>query len=115
MSLRTALAALPDDRAAIHAVREVIGCFASHRGVPMPAARVSSATGLEPDRVLPVLRALVAARVLDFDHDSGGGAYTFDPDSILQLEVDRFLRSGNPDAARMQSSIGRFRSRLGHG
>ena len=115
MSLRTALAELPDDRAAVHAAHEVLECFAMHVGEPLPAARISRSTGLDLSRVLPVLGALVKSVVIDCDGDPSFGSCTFEPDAVLKLEVERYLRQGGSETARMQSSIGRFRSRLGRG
>ena len=115
MSLRTALAALPDDRGTVHAAREILACFASHVGEPMPATRISRSTGLDIGRVEPVLAALAKSVVIDCDGDSSMASCTFDPDAVLKLEVERYLRSGGSDAARMQSSLGKFRSRLGRG
>jgi len=115
VSLRTALAGLPDDRATTHATREVIACFAMHIGEPLPATRVSRSTGLDISRVEPVLAALAKSVVIDCDGDPSLGSCTFKPDAVLKLEVERYLRQGGSDTARMQSSIGKFRSRLGHG
>jgi hypothetical protein len=113
MSLRTALAALPDDRATVHAAREVIACFAAHPREPLTADRVARATGIDIGRIEPVLRCLVAEVVLDCDGDPGWQPCTFDPGPILQLEVERFLRSASPEQARMHTSIGRFRTMHG--
>ena len=113
MSLRTALAALPDDRASVHAAREVIACFAAHRREPLSAERLARCTGIDLERIEPVLHSLVDAGVVDCDGDSSPQSCAFDPGPVLQLEVERFLRSANPDTTRMSANIGRFRSRLG--
>jgi hypothetical protein len=115
MSLRKALHALPDDRGSVHATHEVIACFAMHVGEPLHATRVGRSTGLDVDRVVPVLEALVTSLVIDCDGNPSTGSCTFQPDAVLQLEVERYLRSGNSDTARRQSSLGKFRSRLGQG
>lgn len=115
MSLRTALAALPDDRSTVHAAHEVIAYFAMHVGEPLPATRISRSTGLELSRVLPVLEALAKSGVIDCDGDSTLGSCTFEPGAVLSLEVERYLRSGGSESARLQSSLGKFRSRLGRG
>jgi hypothetical protein len=112
VSLRTALAALPDDRATVHAAREVLACFATHIGEPLPAARISRSTGLDESRVLPVLGALAKSVVIDCDGDPSRESCTFEPDAVLKLEVERYLRTGSSETARIQSSIGKFRSRL---
>ncbi len=115
MSLRTALAALPDDRSTVHAAREIIACFAMHVGEPLPATRISRSTGLDISRVVPVLGALADCVVIDCDGDPSLGSCTFEPDTVLRLEVERYLRSGGADAARRESTLGKFRSRLGRG
>ena len=66
-------------------------------------------------RVLPVLGALSKSVVIDCDGDPSLGSCTFEPNSVLKLEVERYLRTGGSDVARTQSSIGKFRSRLGRG
>jgi len=115
MSLRTALAVLPDDRATVHAAREVLACFAMHVGEPLPADRISRSTGLDISRVLPILEALTKSVVIDCDSDPSLSSCTFEPSAVLKLEVDRYLRQGGSETTRMQSSIGKFRSRLGRG
>jgi hypothetical protein len=115
MSLRTALAALPDDRATVYAVREIVAFFAEHAGEQLPVSRVERVTGVEHGRLLPVLKALAAAAVIDCDGEPGLAECVFHPDAVLQLEVERFLRSGNTPNSRMQSSIGKFRTRMGRG
>jgi len=115
MSLRTALASLPDDRATAHAVYEVLACLATHSDEPMTTTRVSRATCLDADRVIPVFEALAAAHVVDCDGDPGRGPCVLHPDTVLSLEINRYLRSGSPTANRMQSNLGKYRSRLGRG
>ena len=113
MSLRTALASLPDDRATASAVREVVAYFSAHRVSEIEADRVVRATGMAPERVEPVLAALCAASVLHCDGDFRLHGISFEPDSVLELEVARFLRvAGTPDS-RLQASVGRYRNRLG--
>ena len=113
MSLRTALASLPDDRATMHAVREVVACFAAHPHEPLGAQRLARSTAIDIERIEPVLRSLAASVVIDCDGDPSLNPCVFNPGPVLQLEVERFLRSASPDVTKMHSSIGRFRSRLG--
>jgi hypothetical protein len=113
VSLRTALASLPDDRGTVHAAHEIVACFAMHVGEPLSAIRIGRSAGLEVDRVVPVLAALATSVVIDCDGDPSLGSCTFEPDAVLKLEVERYLRSGGSDTARMQSSLGKFRARLG--
>jgi len=113
MSLRTALASLPDDRGTACAVREIVTYFSAHPHTPFPEDRVVRATGLDTHRIEPVLKALCVAGVLHCDGDPCLHSVSFDPDRVLALEVERFLRvSGTPDA-KLQASVGRYRNRLG--
>jgi hypothetical protein len=113
MSLRTALAALPDDRSTASAVHEVISFFSAHQGDVVAEDRVSRATGLSRDRVELVLRSLCVAGVLHCDGDPRLTSVSFDPDRILELEVERFLRVAVKPDSRLQASVGKFRNRLG--
>ncbi len=115
MSLRMALKALPDDRATAHAVHEVIACFTMHVGEPLLASRISRSTALDLDRVVPVLEALAASDVVDCDGSPSRGSCTFEPDAVLRLEVERYVRAGGPDVTRTQANLGKFRSRFGQG
>jgi len=114
VSLRTALASLPDDRMTASAVREVIAFFAAHAHTPLDPSRISRATSLSSDRVVSVVKALCSAGVLHCDGDPDLKGSTFDPDRVLSMEVDRFLRSGGATSARLQAGVGRYMNRFGH-
>jgi hypothetical protein len=113
VSLRTALASLPDDRATASAVREVVSYAAAHRRQAFPAERIVKATGMTHDRIDPVLRALCDCGVLHCDGDPCLHDMRFDPDSVLELEIARFLRASGTPEARLQASVGKYRNRLG--
>ena len=113
MSLRTAMTSLSDDRESVRAVREVVACFSTHRGEPLGPERVARIVGFSRERTDPVLRALASALVINCDGDPSSFPCTFTPDSVLALEVERFLRQGDPDTERLQSNIDRFRRRTG--
>jgi hypothetical protein len=113
MSLRTALASLPDDRATAGAVREIVAFFSAHRKDEVEEGRVVRATGLSRERVEPVVDALCLAGVLHCDGDPRLHGVSFDPDNVLELEVDRFLRTAGMPTTRLQASVGRYRNRLG--
>jgi hypothetical protein len=114
VSLRTALASLPDDRMTASAVREVIAFYAAHEHTPMDPSRISRATAISADRVVAVVQALCSAGVLHCDGDPHLKDSTFDPDRVLSMEVDRFLRSGGASNARFQAGVGRYMNRFGH-
>jgi hypothetical protein len=113
MSLRTALATLPDDRGTARAVHEVISFLSAHQGDVLGGERIARATGLSHDRVELVLRSLCVAGVLHCDGDPRPTSVSFDPDRVLELEVERFLRIAVKPDARLQASVGKFRNRLG--
>ena len=114
MSLRTALASLPDDRMTASAVREVVAFYAAHEHTPLDLYRISRATAISADRVAPVIQALHKAGVLHCDGDPHLKGSTFDPDRVLSMEVERFLRSAVAPNARLQAGIGRYMNRFGH-
>ena len=113
MSLRTTLTLLPDDRATDAAVREVIAFFHAHAHEPVEPSRVSRATGLSADRVEPVLEALAKGRVIDCDGDPLTKPSSFDPDTMLAMEVRRFLRVSDSTSSRMRAGVDRYRGRQG--
>lgn len=113
MGLRTTLALLPDDRATDSAVREVIAFFRAHAHEPVEASRVARATGLSSQRVDPVIGALVKGRVLDCDGDPLMEPSRFDPDTMLAMEVRRFLRDRDSASTRAHAGVDRFRGRQG--
>ena len=113
MSLRTALAALPDDRDTAAAVREIVTYFAAHPRTPIEPDRLVQATSLSSVRVEPVLRALASGRVLHCAGDPRLAPCDFEPDHVLALEVERYLRTAGITNVRLQSSVGRFRQQYG--
>ena len=113
MGLRTTLTLLPDDRGTDAAVREVIAFFHAHAHEPVEPSRVIRATGLSAARVEPVLRALAKGRVIDCDGNPLEEPSFFDPDTMLALEIRRFLRAGESAASRVHAGVNRYRGRQG--
>jgi hypothetical protein len=113
VSLRMTLTLLPDDRATNAAVREVIAFFRAHAHEPVEPSRVARATGLSADRVDPVLQALARGRVIDCDGDPLAEPSSFDPDTMLAMEVRRFLGSSDRASSRIQAGVDRYRGRQG--
>lgn len=113
MSLRKALTLLPDDRATVNVTREAVAFFSAHPREPIEPERVYRALGMPAARVEPVLRALADSFVIDCDGDPRLDPCRFDPDSILQLEVNRFLRVKDTNQSRLQSGVDRYRGRYG--
>ena len=113
MGLRTTLALLPDDRATEVAVREVIAFYRAHAHESVDAHRVARATGLSAQRVDPVLQALAKGRVIDCDGDPLMAPSSYDPDTMLAMEVRRFLRVSDGTSTRIQAGVDRYRGRQG--
>jgi len=113
MSLRRALSALPDDRDTVLAARKVITYFHRHAHDPVGADRVARATGLSHDRAEPVISALAQGGVLHCDGDPCLSECSYEPDRMLALEVDRFMRTTDSTSARLQSGVDRYRDRFG--
>ena len=113
MSLRTALVALPDDRGTSTVVREVLAFFSAHPHTGVSLDRLERATGLGLERLEPVVCALCSAAVLHCDGDARLRDCSFDPDHVLTLEIERFLRTAGAPTMRLQASVGRYRNRLG--
>jgi hypothetical protein len=102
---------LPDDRDTHLAVCEVMTFLTAHERERVEGVRIARATALSEDRVAPVLEALHRALVIDCDGDVGHPAYTYTPDSILDLEVRRFLRMGAVPERGLQRGVDRYRDR----
>lgn len=115
MSLRKALATLPDDLATRTTVRAVVTFLQAHPGESFDANRISRGTGASPHNVEVVLCSLANGFVIECDGDPGCSKCTFTPDRILDLEVRTFLRGTGRDDVRLHRGIDRFRGRYGSG
>ena len=113
MSLRTALATLPDDRSTAAVIREVLAFFSAHPHTGISIDRLARATGFGQERVEPVVCAFCSATVLHCDGDARLHDCSFDPDHVLALEIERFLRTAGAPNLRIQASVGRYRNRFG--
>jgi hypothetical protein len=112
VSLRKALATLPDDREAVSATREILAFFASHADEYVSTERVARATRVSPHRVELILGTLVDTFVLDCG-GSGEREYRYAPDSLLALEMKRYLQTSAVPNSSLQRGTDRFRSRYG--
>ncbi len=113
MSLKRALAALPDDRDSIRATREVVSYLDRHRGELVDAARISGAVGLADARVEPVLGALQEGYVIECDGDARHDRCSYLPDAVLNLEVRHFLQASSDVDAGLKRRVDRFRGTFG--
>jgi hypothetical protein len=110
VSLRNALAVLPDDRATRVAVTEVLA-YVRGTSSEVDAPRVARVTGLSLSIVEQVLDVLTGGVVLDCCGDPPH--YRYHADTVNDLEVSRFLRSRSTHDSRVQGSVDRFRNRFG--
>ena len=115
MSLRKALAMLPDDVATRNSVRSVVSYLQSHEGERFDVERIGRGTGLAQPRVESVLSALASGYVVDCDGDPRFNSCIFSPDPVLSLEVRRYLRVAGGSDTRLQRGVDRFRGRYGSG
>ncbi len=115
MSLRRALVALPGDRDTRATLRGVVGYLDAHRREPVDAGRIARIAGFSEGRVGLVMQALAEAFVIDCDGDPRSANCTYSPDSMLDLEVRRFLRSSGSATTDLQRGVSRFRDRYGTG
>jgi len=115
MSLRRALVALPDDRGTLSAINGVITYLERHPDEPFDLPGITRRTGLESVRVEPVICALADAFVIDCDGDPRSTSCRYRPDSVLALEVRRFLRTSGGVDIRLQRGVDRFRGRHSSG
>lgn len=113
MSLRRALATLPDDRDSVRATRDVVAYLERHQGESLDVVKISRATGVVGGRVEPVLSALSHALVIDCDGEPLNGHYRYTPDPVLSLEVRRFLKASGGVDAGLQRRVDRFRGHYG--
>lgn len=113
MSLRRALACLPDDRDSVTATRDIVAYLDRHQGESVDATGISRATGVSGGRIDPVLEALSQALVIDFDGEPLLSHYKYTPDPVLSLEVRRFLKASSGVDAGLQRRVDRFRGHYG--
>ncbi len=112
MSLRKAIESLPDDRATVLATRQVIAFFNAHPNEWANSARIARATGVDETHVAVVLQVMAEQFVLDCG-GSNGRECRYAPDSLLAIEVRRYLQSSAVSGARLQRDVDRFRGRFG--
>ena len=110
MSLRSALAALSDDRATRVAVGDVLA-YISRTPTDFDAFRVARVTGLSLSSVQRILDVLAGGVVLDCSGDPP--RYRYHADTVNDLEVSRFLRSRSTHDSQVQVRVDRFRNRFG--
>jgi hypothetical protein len=109
MSLRRALDRLPHDRATEGAARELLTLFRRRHGEWIPLSELLI-EGSYPEGVgRTVLDTLVSSTVLEFR--GGPPRYRYETDSLVELEIDRYLRRADRHSGMVQDNVARFRQR----
>ncbi len=111
MSLERALARLDLDGSAERALRDLLVLFKHHAGERLTERDVARRTGRAVEEVAPLLSALVAAFVLDFDGASG--AYRYSGDVVVGYEIETFKKRIDSRQSHVTSNVARFRERQG--
>ena len=111
MSLRSALETLPSDRTTLAAVREIVELFFRHPGEWIATSRIVDITEVPAETTRRVLRVLDGSFVLDSDDDTG--AFRYERDPVLDLEIRRYLHSVDTHSDMLRSNVEQFRRRYG--
>jgi hypothetical protein len=109
MGLDRALRDLPGDRATETAVRDVLQLMVAHTGRPFTPREMADRLGRPEDSIKVILSTLAKGLVLEAD----GEAYAYERDSILELDVQRFLQRSGVHSQLAQDNLARFRDRYG--
>lgn len=109
MGLDRALHALPDDRGTENTVREVLQLMSRHPGEWLRSADVSRSVAQPEHRVAVILSTLVDGSVLR----SEGDRFRYDRDSLVDMDIRRFLNRAETHNRLAQNNLAQFRDRYG--
>lgn len=110
MSLRKALDRLPGDLATENAVREVLQLLRIRTGEPLSVAEIARRLERPEGSVAVILLELADAFVLHRDSLS----YSYVCDSVVEMDVDRFMRRAESHSTFVQTNVAKFRDRYGY-
>ncbi len=113
MGLAAAMSLIGDDRSTTSTMRDVLSGLTAAPGRWFTEAEIMRRSLYDRDAVAAVLQALVAGRVLDFEPASS--SYRYNQDTVLDLEVRRFLRHADGNERAVRTNVDRFRQRYGAG
>jgi len=111
MSLARALSRLPSDRSTEAVVKNLVTLFAHHAGEWLSVEDISHRTGNLKMELRPVLEALHASFVLDFDEPISSYRYRYDIG--VSIEIDTFIHRTHVVENHAQTNVARFRERYG--
>lgn len=114
MSLRSATAELPHDRASQAVLRDLLGMFRRRRSewvTEGEAVRSALLPDCPKNAVRVMLDVLRRHRVLEFE--DGPPRYRYADDALTELEVVRYIRVADSRSGHVQTNLERFRKRFG--
>jgi hypothetical protein len=109
VGLSSALARLHADYTLEAAIRDVLDLFHRHPRERMSAETVARLTGRPVILVQSILTTLSDGFVLDFDTEPAG--YRYVPDTLLEMDIERYLHRVETVNGRLQRDVARFRQR----
>jgi hypothetical protein len=111
LGLAQAMSLIADDRHMESVTREVLSVFTGSPDRWLTTAEVARRCLHDAETVGRVLTALAAGCVLDFEAASGG--YRYHQDTVLDLEIRRFIRRADGHERLVRTNVDRFRQRYG--
>jgi DNA-binding IclR family transcriptional regulator len=109
MSLKRALEKIPDDRTSETAAKDILRLFRHHPDESLSVNDVARRSGLNESTVGMILCVLADSYVLSADADR----YLYHRDTIVDMEIERFLRRAETHNEFVQSNVAKFRERYG--
>jgi DNA-binding IclR family transcriptional regulator len=109
MSLKRALEKIPDDRTSEAAAKDILRLFRHHPDESLSVNDVARRAGLNESTVGMILCVLADSYVLSSDADR----YLYHRDTIVDMEIERFLRRAETHNEFVQSNVAKFRERYG--
>lgn len=109
MGLDRALRDLPGDRATETAVRDVLQVMTKNAGHRFTPHELAHRLGRQDDPVQVILSTLAKGFVLEAE----GGAYAYERDPILEMDVQHFLERAGAHKQLVEDNLAKFRGRYG--
>lgn len=103
------MALLPSDRSTEDAVRDILEIARVHTGEWLGASEVARRLQRPEESVRVILSRLAEGRVLNRD----GDRFRYDSETLLDLDVERFMRRSQQHTQFQQNNLAKFRDRFG--
>jgi hypothetical protein len=112
MSLKRALDRMPDDRATEQLLRRALSAFRRHPDEWLTVTRLAPALGTDERQLQELLLVLSDSFVLD--SEDGPARFRYRPDTLSELEIERFLRVADTHGELVQNNVAKFRQRFSY-